>query len=108
MVDLNYIECAGVRVPSDWSIDQLREALAKRKIRFQMMHEKEIMAVFGDAIQLKASLERDISRLHDEVVKWETYVRQRKQAVSCPSCGIKWTEAPTTSVGSTKNSKKKQ
>jgi len=69
MFDLNYIECAGVRVPSDWSVKQLREALAKRNIRFIEAHEREIMAVFGDAILLKASLEDSIATLRQEKAK---------------------------------------
>ena len=52
---LDYIECAGVRVPADWSVEQLAEALIKRKIRFA--NEQEIMNVFGNAIRMKASLE---------------------------------------------------
>lgn len=46
---LDYIECAGVRVPADWSVEQLAEALSKRKIRFA--NEQEIMNVFGNAIR---------------------------------------------------------
>ena len=109
MVDLCYIECAGVRVPSDWSVDQLQEALAKRKIRFQKAHEKEIMAVFGEAIQLKASLEKNIHNLNAEVARLEKYVNEKRQKVLCPGCGMKWTEAPAYSAeNSKKNSEKKQ
>ncbi|GAI83438.1 unnamed protein product [marine sediment metagenome] len=45
---LDYIECAGVRVPADWSVEQLTEALSKRKIRFA--NEQEIMHIFTKAI----------------------------------------------------------
>ena len=53
--DLNYIECAGVNVPARWTIDQLRDALAKRKIRFP--NEEDAIFVFGEAIRLKVELE---------------------------------------------------
>ena len=89
-LNLNYIECAGVRVPSDWSVEQLAEALAKRKIRFA--NEKEIMSVFGDAIRLKSSLENEISRLQAEVAKWDRYVKEKQEKARCPGCGVQWTE----------------
>ena len=60
---INYIECAGVRVPENWTVDALRRALAKRNIRFSNRNEEEIMAVFGNAIMLKKQLEHDIDAL---------------------------------------------
>ena len=61
---LEYIECDGVRVPSDWTVEQLREALAKRKIRF--FNEQEVIGVFGKAVLLKKELENSIEKLQNE------------------------------------------
>ena len=72
MPNLDYIECAGVRVPADWSIRQLREALSKRKMRFK--NEKEIMNVFGDAVNLKAKLEARIHELSEKIKILETRI----------------------------------
>ena len=65
--DLNYIECAGVRVPADWTIDQLRKALAKRNIRFS--NEQDAIAVYGAAIEFKVELERRIDELNANVAR---------------------------------------
>ena len=73
MSDLNYIECSGVRVPSDWNIKTLEMALMKRKIRFQ--NEKEIMAVFGEAVNLKSNLEEAIRALRKELVGLQDAVK---------------------------------
>ena len=74
---LNYIECAGVCVPSDWTIDQLRDALAKRNIRF--LNERDAMVAFGEAVRMKAELEQrereltaTIAKLAGEVTKMRT------------------------------------
>jgi len=99
--DISYIECAGVRVPSNWSVGQLAEALAKRKIRFN--NEQEIMAVFGDAIKLKRSLEQGIQNLQNELSTWEHYVKQKKEKVMCPGCGLKWTEPNATAPSATRD-----
>ncbi len=104
---IDYIECAGVRVPSDWTVSQLREALAQRKIRFQTMHEREIMAVFGDAIQLKASLEKEVARLQSEFGKWSMYVDKKKKLATCPKCGTEWTEPPAITKGEKKSNAKR-
>ena len=94
MQDLAYIECAGVRVPGNWTIGQLREALAKRKIRFEQMHEAEIIAVFGDAVGLKARLERQIDILKDEISKLDKRIKEKEKMIGCPGCGMKWTKPP--------------
>jgi len=86
---INYIECAEVRIPSNWSVDQLRVALGKRKIRFS--NEKELMSVFGEAIKLKSQLEDNIHELRTEITKWDGYVKERKEAIKCPECGMQWT-----------------
>jgi len=86
----NYIECAGVRIPSDWSVEQLAQALERRKIRFR--NEEEIMAVFGDAIRLKSSLEKAISRLRTEVTKLDRHIKERQKKAMCPGCGMLWAE----------------
>lgn len=78
-----YIECAGVRIPADWTLDNLRAALENRKIRFA--NEKEVMAVFGDAIQIRNSLRMEIATL-DRCIK-----EKRKKAI-CPKCGMRWFE----------------
>jgi len=91
-----YIECDGVRVPADWTPDDLRVALGKRKIRFK--NEEEIMAVFGDAIQLKAALENAISLLKTERTRLDNYVLQRKELTNCPGCGRQWFEIATKKV----------
>jgi len=87
-MNLDYIECAGVRVPVDWSMEQLRSALAKRKIRFA--NENEIMSVFGNAVQMKAVLEKEISHLHAEAARLDRYIKIKQEKVSCPKCGIQW------------------
>jgi len=60
---LAYITCAGVRVPSNWTLEHLRVALGRRKISFSKSTEHDIMAVFGEAIQLKKELESAIKEL---------------------------------------------
>lgn len=97
MINIDYIQCDGVRVPSDWSVDQLGEALAKRKIRFH--NEREIMRVFGEAILLKATLETIIHKLHEEIAKLNSYVEQKKKLAACPNCSMRWMEP----VGTTKS-----
>jgi len=91
-----YIECAGVRVPADWTPDDLRAALGKRKIRFN--NGEEIMAVFGDAIQLKASLERSISHLQTEEIRLANLVKRKQELANCPGCGRQWFEKPVTTL----------
>ena len=41
----NYVDCDGVNVPADWTVEELRWALARRKTRFP--NEKAIIAVFA-------------------------------------------------------------
>ncbi|MBA7643614.1 hypothetical protein ES703_51345 [subsurface metagenome] len=93
-----YIECAGVRVPADCTPDDLRAVLEKRKIRFN--NEAEIMAVFGDAIQLKASLENAISLLKTEKASLDNYILRRKELANCPGCGRQWFEEPVANPAS--------
>jgi len=69
MTDLDYIECAGVRVPEDWTIEQLRSALERRNIRFRKANEEEIMRVFGEAVVLKQKLGKEIDALKNEKAK---------------------------------------
>ena len=66
MSDLNYIECASVRVPANWSLDMLQKTLKKRKIRFH--NEEDILAVFGTAIKLKKDLELAVQDLRKELI----------------------------------------
>jgi hypothetical protein len=40
----DYVDCAGVNVPADWTVEELRWALKRRKRRFP--NEKEIIAAF--------------------------------------------------------------
>jgi hypothetical protein len=40
-----YIDCDGVNVPDDWTVEELRWALAQRKTRFP--NEEAIIAVFA-------------------------------------------------------------
>lgn len=91
-INIDYIECDGVRVPSTWTGAQLKEALAKRKIRFQ--NEAAIMHVFGNAIHLKATLEQKVLDLQAEVAKWDQYVKEKKALAACPKCQTQWTEPP--------------
>jgi len=85
---LDYIECAGIRVPFDWSVEQLAEALSKRKIRFE--NEQEIMNAFGNALRMKASLKSEISRLQAEETKLTHYIHERQRMAMCPGCGMQW------------------
>lgn len=92
MLDLNYIECAGVRVPANWTVEQLREALTKRRMRFTTLHEKEIMEVFGNAILLKKGLEQNIDKLKTELERLQGLVKERTRLLACPACGAQWTQ----------------
>lgn len=89
---LDYIECAGVKVPEDWSIEQLRSALGKRKIRFQS--EGEILRVFGEAVMLKRQLEQETQSLKEEIQSSKKEIaglrlritKQLKLQLTCPLC----------------------
>ena len=108
MGNLDYIECAGVRVPADWTVEELSKALAERKIRFNSKNETEIMAVFGNAIELKRVLEVRLNEAQNALVKWERFVLEKRALATCPKCGTSWTEIkpeltkPTTSPSKTK------
>ena len=94
--NLAYIECAGVRVPANWTVEQLRTALAKRSIRFATKNEEEILRVFGEAIGLKASLEKEILQLQSTLIKLKRDVERKKKLRNCPGCGVRWTVKPIT------------
>ncbi len=87
-----YIECAGVRVPKDWTVDQLREALAKRNIRFQ--HEDEIIAVFGDALHTIGALGEEVTRRRNELSKLDSAIVAKRAGLACVKCGF----VPTTAA----------
>lgn len=84
MMQKDYIECAGVRVPADWNLEQLRAALLKRKIRFQ--NEAEIMSVFGEAIELKAKLEKAIDELENKKKQLQDFIHAAQGRLFCPHC----------------------
>lgn len=63
----DYIVCAGVAVPADWTVEELKKILAKRQIRFR--HEEELMKVFGKALLLKRSLQDQIRELEEKKAK---------------------------------------
>ncbi len=92
MPELDYIECAGVRVPSNWKIKQLASALEKRKIRFN--NEQEIMNVFGHAIHLQAELEARDHELRKEIQKLESEVKLLDLKLLCPHCKKRIDSAP--------------
>ena len=94
MPEANYIECMGVRVPADWSVEQVAASLVKRHIRFS--NEAEIMRVFGEALCLKAALEHEVTCLKSEVEKLNALVEQRKSRTLCPGCGARWTNPTAT------------
>lgn len=87
-----YIECAGVRVPADCTVEELRIMLEKRNIRFN--NEEEIMAVFGNALQLKASLEKTITVLKAEISTLDRDIIRKGDLAKCPGCGRLWREEP--------------
>ena len=84
MDNLPYIECAGVDVPANWTVNELREALAKRHIRFRQ--ESDIIAMFGNALKVKAELTQEVSRLRTELGKLTERVRLLKGKLICPKC----------------------
>jgi len=69
---LDYIECAGVRVPANYSLKELRVALKKRGIAFA--NEGEIQRVFGEAIELKRKLQTSIRELEAREAELSTSV----------------------------------
>jgi len=83
-----YIISAGVRVPANWTVEELGKALAKRKIAFT--NEKEIMDAFGDALRIKEQLESAIEQLRGEKTRISFDVasldRQKEKLQSCPHC----------------------
>lgn len=83
-IDIDYIVCDGVRVPADWTIGQLRDALAKRNIRFT--NEEEIVRVFGEAVKLKAELENRVYGLQKEIAALEEVVVMLRDNAHCPYC----------------------
>jgi len=84
VLDLDYIECAGVRVPADWTFQKLRDALAGRKIRFA--NEQEIANVFGKAVLLKFKLQSEIDGLVKQRQELRTEVILLKTKLLCPNC----------------------
>ena len=59
-----YVICDGVSVPIDWTVEELREALGARKLKFHS--EQEILYAFGDALRIRQSLEQGVARLRKE------------------------------------------
>lgn len=57
---MDYLECAGVRVPASWTVEQLRLALATRSIRFT--NEEEIIRAFRVGLRSKNWGERSLQR----------------------------------------------
>jgi hypothetical protein len=53
-----YIECAGMRVPYNWTPDQLKRALKLRKIKLD--NEAEIREVFGQYLDMIRDLNNQI------------------------------------------------
>ena len=87
-----YIECAGMRLPMNWSVHQLAEALAERKIR--LSNEEEVMEAFGDSIVLKYQLEREIQVARAELYELQGEVRLIAKLVLCPNCHQRICESP--------------
>ena len=90
--ELTYVECAGVRVPAHWTIEQLRLALSKRKIRFQ--NEVEIKSVYGEAVLLKQKLEDSIKKLGEEEARLVNRVAALGKTLRCPHCKGPLEESP--------------
>ena len=70
MMVKDYIECAGVRVPTDWTFDDLAEALKKRNARFS--NERDIKAAFQSFLDCRISLQNQIyelTRKRDSILK---------------------------------------
>jgi hypothetical protein len=53
-----YIECAGMRIPYNWTPEQLKFALRRRKIKLD--NEAEIRYVFGHYIDMIRDLNNQI------------------------------------------------
>ena len=61
----NYIECAGVRIPKNWTISNLAEALEKRGVRFT--NEQDIVAAFSVFLDTRIRLQQQIRELEAEL-----------------------------------------
>jgi len=83
--DLAYVECAGVRVPMDSTVEDLRDALGKRKVRFG--NEKEILEAFGSLVEARGILQTEISGLVRRKANLERTVTRLKGKLQCPKCG---------------------
>ena len=83
MVD--YIECAGLRVPINWTPAQLEKALSERKIK--LANEKEVMAVFGDSLKMVEILLLERAELRVEVTEMKKVKAQLSVETTCPACG---------------------
>ncbi len=87
----DYVTVAGVRTPADWTIEELRSTLEKRKIRFG--NEEEILAVYGRFLKTKNELTEQIKGLekHRDIMlrraaEAETLLKNLNLRLTCPKC----------------------
>ena len=85
VLDLSYAECAGVRVSLDSTVEELRDALEKRKVRFS--NEKEIMEAFGSLVETRKILQKEISTLEKQRNSLRRVIDRLKGKLQCPKCG---------------------
>lgn len=71
-----YIECAGVRIPIDWTVDKLKVALAKRKIRFP--NEADIITAFGTYVDMLRDLQKSIEFKRRELAGLDSAIAAKK------------------------------
>jgi len=60
-----YIECAGLRIPYDWTPDQLERALERRRIKLD--NKADIISVFSDYLNIIITLSYDIHNKRKEL-----------------------------------------
>lgn len=88
----DYVECGGVRIPTNWTIPELLAALQKRNVRFT--NESDIQAAFQVFHDTKSRLYEQIEALtkHDaqlasKTKQLEETLKKMNKRVTCSKCG---------------------
>jgi len=82
----DYIECGGVRIPVWMTLEDLRMALVKRRIRFQ--NEAELMRFYGESLSIRRQLLTDIADLRSEKVQITEQIANAKAQLADISQGM--------------------
>lgn len=81
-----YIECAGLRIPRDWTPYDLQKALEKRNIRLD--NEDDVMEVYGHSIAIKFEIDKEIDQARADLIELETAKRKGESKIACVNCGF--------------------